>query len=450
MKYTLSNSIQIRLNFKICLFILFVFNCYNKIYSQSNDSIKIASLEQAISLLKGKNVSLRNAQVQTQLAELTKKTALGNILNPRVPASAQALNNLQLQTSFLPAEAFGGRAGTFKEVTLGQQYVSTFVVQPQFDIINLASIAQVKSADINLKLVEIQNKIAEQNLYDKLNATYFYILSFQAQINILKENILVSKDILKVTKNKFMEGIVKQQDVNESEVNLLTLQDKLEQLEWNLQLQLQIFALFYENRIAPSFLENVWNYEALKDVGQSQNNLQTENSHLLTLSAKQELLSLRYQHIPVLSFQSAINWQNLSNDNFFASNSRWINYNYIGLKVTWDVPNIQKLSNSKSKYYQLKILENNDEHSVFENSQKNLQLLTEYSKAKSQLINFQNIVKLRTENYEKSIIQYKENVLPIEKLLQSQNDLLLSKLNLVMTLANIGFSKSRIDISNKF
>ncbi len=57
----------------------------------------------------------------------------------------------------------------------------------QFDIINLANTAKIKSAKINQNLVENQNKINEQKVYEQINAIYFNILSFEGQKRFCKK-----------------------------------------------------------------------------------------------------------------------------------------------------------------------------------------------------------------------------------------------------------------------
>ena len=301
--------------------------------SLAQESKTFSTLNEVLEFSKTKNYSFDNAKLQTHLAELAKKTALGNAFNPKVNTSIQVLDNINLPISYLPAEAFGGVSGTFKEVQIGQQYVSTFNIQPQFDIINLSNFAQIKSAKINEQLVENQNKINEQNLYEKINAVYFNIISFNGQKEVVEENILIAENILKIISEKNKEGIARKQEVNEAEVNLILLKDKLEQLEMNTKIQYEILNLFFENKIESNLKQTIWDFKDQTILSANQNNLQNQNSELQAQLAQQEYKSLQYQNYPTLSFVSSFNWQNLSNDNFFASQSNWQNFNYVGLKL---------------------------------------------------------------------------------------------------------------------
>jgi len=430
------------------IIILIVFLLLHSVRLLGQESKTFASINELFVYAKTSNLSFKNADLQTKLAKITKKIAIGNAFNPKIPTSAQALNNINQQISFLPGQAFGLPANTFKEVTIGQQFVSTFSVQPQFDIINMANFSQIKSAKINQELIENQNRINEQNLYEKISSVYFNILSFNGQKEILDENITLAKDIFRITKNKFTEGIARKQEVNEAESNLILLQDKLEQIEMNTKIQYQILNLFFENKIDSKLSQFIWSFENTENILVPKNNLMIENARLQSLLAKQEYRTLNYQNLPVLSFVSAFNWQNSSNENFFSKNSNWINYNYLGLKLSYDFPTtIQKISNLKNKQIQITVLKNNEEHAQKENQNRNIQLVLEYEKAINQKKNFEKIFELKKDTYEKNFNQFKENILPLDRLLISQNDMLISKLNLITTLANIGFNKTKIEIN---
>lgn len=434
------------LYFKKITLIVFLGN----ISLSAQEFTKLNGFNDVVLLMKNKNYSLVNAELQKNIAELTKKAAVANAFNPRVPTTIQALDNMNQQVSFLPAEAFGGPAGTFKEVTIGQQYVSTFAVMPQFEIFNLSNIAQIKSSKINEQLVDNQNKLNEQQLYYKVNSIYSNILLFKAQKEIFQENLQIAENIKKIIDQKFEEGLVRKQDVNEAEVNVINTKDKIEQLDVNLKIQYQLLNLFFENQTNTEILENVWIYEKERKAALVKNNLEVENTHLQNILAKQEYKTLQYQNLPSLSFVSSFSWQNLSNESFFHPKANNTNFNYLGLKLNLELPTAQRIANTRSKKIQVKMLSNNEEHIIKENEIKNQQLLLDYDKSVMQSQNLLKIADLKKDTYEKNYNQFKENILSLDKLLISQNDLLLSKLNLVSALANICFNKNKIDINNKF
>ena len=431
---------------KLFLFV-FSFIFITSLYAQEKKSF--ANIQEVFEFTKSNNFTFQNAALQVELAKLTKKSSVLNAINPKIPTSYQAIDNQNQQVSFLPGQAFGLPAGTFKQVTIGQQYVATFSIQPQFDILNLATIAQIKSVKLNEQLIENQNKINQQNLLEKINGIYFNILALNAQKEIVASNIEIATKIVTISTNKFNEGLARKQELNEAEVNLINLKDKMQQIEYTLQIQHQTFGLFFENKILPSLSQSIADFEKSTKNSTITNELLVENTSILYQIAKQDLKSIRLQQMPVVSFISSYNWQNLSNDNFYATNSNRVNFNYVGLKVNYDLPtNVQKHTAVHSKSIQLKIAEFNAEHSKKENENRNNQLLLETEKAIAQLENLKKIVELKEDSYQKNNNQYIENILPLDKLLISQNDLIMSQLNVISALATIGFNQTKIEIYN--
>ena len=417
----------------------------------SQEKKEFHTLDEVLAFAKEKKVSFRNDIIQQNLAELNKKTAVGNAFNPRIPVSAQVIDNMNLQTNYIPAEVFGGLPGSFREITMGLQYVSTFSIQPQFDIINLGNISRIKLAKTNQELVANQQKINEWTIYDQLNGIYFNILSFQGQQQMVEQNIVIAKQILTIVNNRFEEGLVRKQDVNEAEVNLIRLQDQLSQLQFYIQIQQQNLALFFENEVNPILNQNIRDFDHKQILTEANNNLWVNHYQLREKVAEQEWKAAQKQQLPVLGFVSSFNWQNLSNESFFHPNSNWIRYNYVGLRLSWDLPTtVSKYSAVKEKKMQWQMAENDRIHFLRENETRNSNLLVEYEKTSSQLENFKKIQTLKEDTYQKYFDQYQENILPLDKLLTAQTDMLLSQLNVITALAGIGFSENKIIINNKF
>lgn len=416
-------------------------------WGQNNKEIK--NLDALIHYAKEQNLTIKNNQLQSELATITKKTALGNILNPRIPSTAQVLNNFDQQVSFLPGPIFGQPEGTYKAVTMGQQYVSTFSIQPQVDLINPGNIALLKSANINVELVNQQNKLNEQNVYNQINTIYYNLLYLQKQVEIFEVNKKIAEQILTINQNKYKEGIVRKQEVNEAESNLIAIEDKLQQALITLKIQHESLRVFLNTQ------ENFQLKEELKNVAQdlklveSTSNLKTSISQLQYQNVQQEVKVAQWSQLPVLSLISSFNWQNQSNTTYLDKNSNWVNYNYIGLKLSWDVPTtIQKLSTVYSKKIQLEQAKNNAEQAAKENETVNKQLVLEYEKAIQQVIHFEKIYQLKKDTFEKNKNQFDEEILPLDKLLLSQNEFITSEINLASAIANCGFSKYKILINN--
>ena len=71
--------------------------------------------------------------------------------------------------------------------------------------------------------------------------------------------IAIAEKLVVIVKNKLEEGLARKQELNEAEVNLINLQDKLSQLDYNTSIQHQNLALFFENKVILEFLDIVSN-----------------------------------------------------------------------------------------------------------------------------------------------------------------------------------------------
>ena len=105
---------------------------------------------------------------------------------------------------------------------------------------------------INIKITETDNKLNQKNLYENIASTYYNIVQLNAQLESTKQNLLVADTLLQVTENKYKQGIAKQQDINESRVNQLTIKENINQIAYLIKqhyLSLKILADI------PSFLK---------------------------------------------------------------------------------------------------------------------------------------------------------------------------------------------------
>lgn len=408
------------------------------------------SLSEVWQEVKSHNYNFKNAAIQKEQASLAHKTSLGNAFNPRIPASINFTDFTKLQSNFIPAEFFGGETGTFKQIQFGQQYATTAVLQPQFDILNLSAIAQIKYAKINEQYTENQSLVIEKALYEQVNMTYFNILSLKNQEQILFSNIEAATKIVDIVQKKYDEGLIRIQELNEARANLITLKDNQEQLSKNIEIQTYILALFFENQVAPQLTEDLLKYSIDSSPSANYSTVNLQGILLQTALTKQEIKSLQYQNLPTLSFISSFNWQNLSNDFFLAYNSTGISYNNIGLRINWEFPTVNRIGNLKSKKFQLQSLRINQEHATQEAISEANQLDATYEKAQMQYKNFAQIQNLKEDSYQKYLLQYDENILSLDKLLTAQNEMLNSQLNTIVALTNIAYAKNRIQINNQY
>ena len=84
---------QIKSAFILIVFIVFA----NSIQLDAQEQKVFQNLNEVLLFTKETNYSFSNANLQTKLAELTRKTAIGNLINPRIASSMQLIDNTKQQ-----------------------------------------------------------------------------------------------------------------------------------------------------------------------------------------------------------------------------------------------------------------------------------------------------------------------------------------------------------------
>ncbi|MDD2551419.1 MAG: TolC family protein [Dysgonamonadaceae bacterium] len=409
------------------------------------------NLDLLLKYAENNSVFIKTGEQQSLLAKWQKISAQAGLVNFRMQTNFNLTNNLELPVSFLPAEAFGGTPGTFKEVTMGRQYVGNLNLSPQIDIINPASWAKLKSANVNVELTNVNNLIAKKSLFESVSATYHNIISLQEQIEITQKSLLAADTLVIIMQNKYSEGIVRQQDLNDAHINQLTLSDNLEQL--NLSLKQQYYSLKVLCDIPESTSINIdeqpdYDKQIIPGL-HADNQLQYESSLLNVEMAKADLRTNRLMQFPTVSLVFYDSWQQNSNSKFFDSDVNWLNSQYVGLKVSVPFPDINRYTLTKSSRINQVISSINAEHTKLENDLTNKQLILDYEKAYSQLNTAKQIYQLKEQNYGMVLNQFNMSILSSDKLIIAFNDLLASRLNYSSALANLNYTLSKIEINNR-
>ncbi|HEX7413149.1 MAG TPA: TolC family protein [Bacteroidia bacterium] len=428
------------------------FIIYNSPSAKAQSELHFTKLDSLYAYADKHSSVSKNNQQQTILAKYQKIAAITNVVNLRSPVSFAPTNNTTLPVSFFPGELLRQPPGTFVKVTLGQQYVNTFNVLPQIDLINPGNWAQVKTANINEELTSTTNLLNKKSLYESIAACYYNISSFKEQVEITKKNLATTDTLLLVVTNKFTQGLVRQQDVNDATINKLTLQDKLNQLNISLEQQYNSLKILCDIPITTNLiLENDLNYNqqftADMDAGSQ---LQVKSTILQMEYAKSDLRANRLANLPVVSLLYSNSYYQNSVNQFFdtRANNPWLNSAYIGAKLTFNIPDVNHLLSSYNAKINYHISLINMDHSKLQNDISNNQLHLDYEKAYSQFIVNKQIFQLREENYGMAFKQYNQAILSFDKLLLAFNDMLLSRFNYSSSLANLLFTKTKIDINN--
>jgi len=436
-----------------------VINIYTKIkltlllFCVSRISPAQLSFSSLDSLLWFANKNSSTAKISSQqslLAKWTKVAALANSVNFRNPLSFSATDNILLPVNFIPGEIFGGTEGSFRQITLGQEYVANFNFNPQIDIINPYNWAKVKSAEINKELTEVNNQISKKALHESVAAAYYNIVALQEQIIITEKSFTSSDSVTMIINNKFQLGLVREQDLNNAKVNSLNIKDKLQQLKINADQQINSLKILCD--ISPAVNVTIVDKQN-EDVSIAKPGslLNQKYAALQSQFTKNELRANRFSMFPVLSLVYYQGWQKNSNISFTDANTGWIQSKYIGLRLTVPFPpDVNKISQSYTSKINYRIADMNSAHAKLQNELANRTLEMDLEKSLASFEISKQILELKSNNYQKSLNQYNEGVLPAENLLTAFTEMLNSRLNMVAARSAKEFNRSKILINNSF
>jgi outer membrane protein TolC len=440
----------IKLSYNICQRILLV--VLLALSADMNAQRVFTTPDELIDFSKENSIDLKSGEINISKAEKARLAAIANLFDPAVNTTSSFTDNTKLPVNFFPSSAFGGEPGTFTKVQTGIQYVTNLNQYADIKILNMGGWENLKLARINLESTELNNKITLKSLAENIGTTYFNIVSLQAQLKSTDENVKSAESLWKVASDKYGQGLVKQQDVNDALANLLNTKENSRQLSF----------LIEQNIITLKILCDIPENESIEIRHKNDTEVNTGKVDVAfsDLNLKSSLLKEQYafnnfrQHkraqLPTLSFFLSNTFQqNNTQFKLFDNNVDWINSNYIGLKLTFNLPSAQSITQISNARYDMLIAKKNTEQVKIKSDLEFKQLSTEMEKALSKMKSDQEIYNLRYDTYTKNQQLYSEGLIGIDQTINSYNAMLSAHYNLISAQINVQLAQTKIDINNK-
>lgn len=428
---------------------LILFLISSSLSAGAQGTLSFRSLNEVFAYADAHSVTFKNATQQVLMSKYQTLAAKLDKWKIKGDANLTSTDNTKLGVTFIPAEIFGGPTGTYRQVTFGQQYVTAANFAPQIDILNPFAMAQVRTARASEQVTHVTNLLNKKSLYESVAGAYYNILSYQWQIKVTKNSLDNADTLTTIMVNKQQEGIARQQDVNNAKANQLSIQDKLQQLEVNLEEQYSSLKLLCD--IDPNTPVSI-------EEATSPANFDASLTATGYLTQLQSEWQLKYQEadlrankrwfMPTVTLFSSLGWQQNTNNHPF-DGSRWINSNYVGVKLIIPIfPDVGKVAAVRYDRINVAIARNNFEHAARQDSVNNQQLQLEYQKAFKSARLAGEIAALKEDSYYKNLNIYKEGILSATDLFTAFNDWLNNSLNAASQQANSDYAKSKIMINN--
>lgn len=259
---------------------------------------------------------------------------------PQINANGSFNDYLNIPTSLLPGEFFGGAPGTFIPVKFGTKYSSSAGVsfnQILFDgQVFVGLQARKTSIDLRQKAAELTEENIKANIYK----IYYQLVVSKTQINLLDANILRLQKLDHDTREIYKNGFAEKVDVDKLTVQISNLQTEKFKVQNTIANGYSGLKVLIGMPVKDSLiLTDTLNEAQLKeDILESSTYKYSDRRdyQLLDLTSKLNQYNIkRYKlsQIPTLSFNANYSKQAQRSQFDFFEKKDWFTTSYIGLAL---------------------------------------------------------------------------------------------------------------------
>lgn len=284
---------------------------------------------QAFALENNPNIDNARLDVDAARQRIWENTALGL---PQITAGATYTNNLQLMTTLIPGEFFGGEAGTYIPVQFGTQHNASANVIANQLLFSGPYIVGLQAASTYKNLTQRNLRKQEADIKEAVAQSYYSILLAESGRNAFEKNLKTMRERLSETKAMYETGFLEETDVDQIQIAVSSLEN--EYIAANQLVEMSYRFLIY--RMGYGLDSNIVITETLSDIigGLTNDLLKQEfdvNKHydyrILDTQEKLAWLQVKmnkFEYMPTLS--AYLNHQQMAirqDFNFFSANEYW-------------------------------------------------------------------------------------------------------------------------------
>ena len=365
---------------------------------------------------------------------------------PNVSASGSYQYAFQVSTSVIPADAFGGPAGTYSAVKLGVPQSKSASVTLNQSIFNPSALIALKAAKVAVNLNQLQITSSKEDLVYNVSATYYNIQSVLKQTELSEQSLANTEALLASTQDQLMAGLATQTDVDRLTVtrdndkaNIQSLEDSKEKYYnllktlMNLSLNTDISVVPFEGNEAEAALLQLPSFDGTTKTNYRQI---MEN---IKISRLQEQ-NIKAGYLPTLSLNGGYGLYGYSTivDPFNAINNKYYANSYFGVNLS--IPAFDGFSikyKAKQKHFEMKKYEVQAQQTIQQN---NKDVADAYADLKSNYITYENQQRnlLLAQKVMNDIdAQYKSGLVKVSDYINTNTDLQTAQNNFVAALINI-------------
>ena len=314
--------------------------CFNQIIAQ--DLPKRVTLEQAVTFGQENNRQILNASREVQRAYKERWSTIAIGL-PQISASANYQNFLELPTSLIPAQFFGGKEGEFAEVQFGTPQTMDGGVTLQQLLFDGSYIVGLEASKVYL---DISKNILEKTALEikkNIVSTYSSVLLIEENILFLEKNKTNLSANLEEVRILYRNGFDEEESVEQLRLTLSGVETQLRYAQNTKNITLDMLKLLM-GFPTESPLELVDNLEGLTTEGLFDEKFESDSSldnnidiKIASSNLKSESLLYKYEkskNLPRLAaFLSGNYTGNSQTFSFVNSDQKWFGAALVGVNL---------------------------------------------------------------------------------------------------------------------
>ena len=401
------------------------------------------TLDKAIELALSENPTMKVAEKEIELKEVSKIEAWQNLL-PTVSLSGSVTYNIkvaEVKTSM----------GTFK---MGMDDSNTWngALQVSLPLYAPAVYQTMNLTKSDLELAVEKSRGSKIDLINQVTKAYYQLMLAQDSYNVLNENYKLAETNFNIVNAMFQQGRVSEYDKISAEVqknsawpSVVSGKNAVEIAKLQLKVLMGITA-----NVDLVIDDNLKNHESEMAMAANSEIDLTNNSSLRQIDMQGELLSkqrklMKTSYLPTLALVGSYQYQSMSNTNWEIHNYNWSNASSLTLSLNipiYKASNQTQLKSNKIQQYQLAETRINTERMLNMQAQSYIDNMT---KSAEQLESSKTAVELAEKGLEISQKRYDVGRGTILELTNSQVSLTNVKLSYNNTIYDYLIAKSELN-----
>ena len=405
------------------------------------------TLDKAIEIALSENPTIKIADKEIELKEISKSEAWQNLL-PTVTLDGAIQYNIQVASMKMEA------MGHTQEIKMGKDNSNTWnaALQVAIPLYAPAVYQTMKLTNSDLELAVEKSRNSKIDMINQVTKAFYQLMLAQDSYNVLQENYKLAETNFDIVNKMFEQGLVSEYDKISAEVqknnawpSVVSGQNAVELARLQLKVLMGITA-----DVTLVVNDNLANYETeMANVADKEIDL-SNNSSLRQIDMQTNMIGrqrkiLKSAFIPTVALVGSYQLQSISNTNWNIANYNWSNAASVALSVSipiYKAKNFTSLKSNEIQLFQLAETRNNTESMLKMQAQSFIDNMTTSSE---QLSSNKEAVRLAEKGLEISQKRYDIGNGTILELTNSQVQLTNTRLSYNNTIYDYLVAKSELN-----